>query len=50
MADLVRFDIRYPMFLKALHFVNYEMVAGAIIEFGVYTGRSLALDGGRNIV
>jgi len=41
--DLVKFDIRNEMFERAVHYVEYEMVEGDIVEFGVYTGRSLAL-------
>jgi hypothetical protein len=36
-------DIRFEMFKKAIHFVEYEVIQGDIVEFGVYTGRSLAL-------
>jgi hypothetical protein len=42
-SELVNFDIRSEMFSRAARFVNYEVVEGDIIEFGVYTGRSLAL-------
>ena len=31
------------MFKTAIRFVNYELVPGDIMEFGTYTGRSLAL-------
>jgi len=31
------------MFQRAVRFVEYEQVPGDIVEFGVYTGRSLAL-------
>ena len=41
--ELVDFDIRSQMFCKATRFVDYEVIEGDIIEFGVYTGRSLAL-------
>ena len=36
-------DIRSDMFRNATRFVDYEMIQGDIFEFGVYTGRSLAL-------
>jgi O-methyltransferase len=42
-SELVNFDIRSDMFNKATRFVNYEIVEGDVVEFGVYTGRSLAL-------
>jgi hypothetical protein len=38
-------DRRFPMFRRAMEFVDYELVAGDILEFGVYTGMSLALFG-----
>ena len=41
--QLIDFDIRYEMFKTAVRFVDYELVPGDILEFGVYTGRSLAL-------
>lgn len=41
--ELIDFDIRHSMFRTATRFVDYEMIHGDIIEFGVYTGRSLAL-------
>ena len=40
---LIAFDVRQDMFSKATRFVDYELVEGDIIEFGVYTGRSLML-------
>jgi len=33
---------RLEMFQKAVDYANYEMVPGDILEFGVFTGRSLA--------
>jgi hypothetical protein len=42
-AELIDFDIRHSMFRNATRFVDYELVHGDIFEFGVYTGRSLAL-------
>lgn len=41
--ELVAFDIRHDMFNKATRFIDYEVIEGDIVEFGVYTGRSLAL-------
>jgi len=40
---LIAFDVRQDMFSKATRFVDYELVEGDIVEFGVYTGRSLML-------
>lgn len=40
---LIKSDIRYEAFQKALRFANYELVPGDVFEFGLYTGRSLAL-------
>lgn len=40
---LIDFDIRHTMFRDATRFIDYELIEGDIIEFGVYTGRSLAL-------
>lgn len=36
-------DVRTSAFETCIRFINYEMVEGGICEFGVYTGRSLAL-------
>src|SRR4051812_2505901 len=41
--SLIDFDARYEMFYRAVRFIDYEMIPGDIVEFGVYTGRSLAL-------
>lgn len=41
--SLINFDIRHTMFQRAMRFVDYEMVEGDIVEFGVYSGRSAAL-------
>lgn len=41
--DLISFDIRHSMFRNATRFIDYELIEGDIFEFGVYTGRSLAL-------
>ena len=43
MAEIGSRDIRLPMFQAATRYVDYECVHGDIVEFGVYTGRSLAL-------
>lgn len=40
---LIASDIRWPIFRNALRFVDYELVEGDVLEFGVYTGRSLVL-------
>tara|TARA_Y100000389_G_scaffold3455_1_gene3361 strand:+ start:913 stop:1584 length:672 start_codon:yes stop_codon:yes gene_type:complete len=36
-------DMRNEAFKTCIRFINYELVCGDICEFGVYTGRSLAL-------
>jgi len=41
--NLIDFDIRHEMFRNATRFIDYELIEGDILEFGVYTGRSLAL-------
>ncbi len=41
--ELIQFDLRHAMFRNATRFVDYELLPGDIFEFGVYTGRSLAL-------
>jgi hypothetical protein len=41
--ELINFDIRHTMFRNAMRFVDYELLPGDVFEFGVYTGRSLAL-------
>ena len=41
--QLIRRDPRSQTFFSAIDFVNYEQVAGDIVEFGVFTGISLAL-------
>ena len=43
MEQLSSKDIRSDAFSKCIRFINYEKVQGDILEFGVYTGRSLAL-------
>lgn len=42
-SSLIQNDIRHTIFRNATRFVDYEMIPGDIFEFGVYTGRSLAL-------
>ena len=41
--DIIKKDIRTRAFKKFIRFINYEVVEGDILEFGVYTGRSLAI-------
>jgi O-methyltransferase len=36
-------DARWTTFCRAVEYVNYEAVPGDIVEFGVFTGMSLAL-------
>jgi O-methyltransferase len=36
-------DVRYEMCSRAIRFINYELVPGDILEFGVYSGRSLSM-------
>jgi hypothetical protein len=43
MTRLSRTDRRFPTFVDAMEYVNYESVAGDVVEFGVFTGISLAL-------
>jgi hypothetical protein len=43
MTRLIRGDQRASTFFAAIDFVNYEQVPGDIVEFGVFTGISLAL-------
>jgi O-methyltransferase len=40
---LTRRDRRFSTFVDGLEYINYEAVAGDIVEFGVFTGVSLAL-------
>jgi hypothetical protein len=40
---LIDFDVRSTFFKTAIRFIDYELIEGDIFEFGVYTGRSLAL-------
>jgi hypothetical protein len=43
MTRLLRTDQRASTFLAAIDYINYEGVPGDIVEFGVFTGLSLAL-------
>jgi len=43
MESLVKKDVRSNAFQQCIRFINYELVQGDILEFGVYSGRSLAL-------
>ena len=42
-TELTQSDVRYEAFQKAIRFVNYELIEGDVLEFGLYTGRSLAM-------
>jgi len=41
--ELARRDARWSTFCRAADFINYEAIPGDIVEFGVFTGISLAL-------
>ena len=43
MSRIIRGDDRATTFFAAIEFVDYEQVPGDIVEFGVFTGLSLAL-------
>jgi hypothetical protein len=43
MTQIIRRDPRSSTFMRALDYVNYERVPGDVLEFGVFTGLSLAL-------
>src|SRR5207302_4578009 len=43
MTTLLRGDARASTFLAAVDYINYEEVPGDIVEFGVFTGLSLAI-------
>lgn len=43
MSQLIARDPRWTTFCRAVEYVNYEAVRGDIVEFGVFTGISLAL-------
>ena len=42
-TQLTRRDRRWDTFVDSLEYINYEAVAGDIVEFGVFTGVSLTL-------
>ena len=42
MSQIIRRDPRSTTFFAALDYINYERVPGDVIEFGVFTGLSLA--------
>jgi predicted O-methyltransferase YrrM len=41
-AQIMRRDARSTTFLSAIDYINYEAIPGDVIEFGVFTGLSLA--------
>src|SRR5262249_23193150 len=43
MTQIIRRDPRSTTFLNAIDYINYERVEGDVVEFGVFTGLSLAL-------
>ena len=43
MSRLIARDPRWKTFCRAIEYVNYEAVPGDVVEFGVFTGISLAL-------
>jgi hypothetical protein len=43
LGRLARSDKRFSTFVDAVEYINYEAVPGDIVEFGVFTGISLAL-------
>lgn len=43
MTEIIRRDRRWEAFVSAIDYVNYEAVPGDVLEFGVFTGISLAL-------
>jgi len=42
LCELLKLDIRSSAFEKCIRYINYELIDGDILEFGVYSGRSLA--------
>jgi O-methyltransferase len=42
MSQIIRRDARSQTFMSAIDYINYERVAGDVVEFGVFTGLSLA--------
>jgi hypothetical protein len=43
LTQLTRRDRRFSTFVDGIEYINYEAVEGDIVEFGVFTGVSLAL-------
>lgn len=43
MTQIIRRDARSSTFFAALDYINYEKIPGDVLEFGVFTGLSLAL-------
>ncbi len=43
MTQIIRRDPRSTTFLNAIDYINYERIEGDVVEFGVFTGLSLAL-------
>jgi Macrocin-O-methyltransferase (TylF) len=42
MTWIIRRDPRSVTFMSAIDYINYERIAGGVVEFGVFTGLSLA--------
>jgi predicted O-methyltransferase YrrM len=42
-GQMAKRDARWTTFCRAVEYINYEAVPGDIVEFGVFTGMSLAL-------
>jgi len=42
-TQIAKRDARWTTFLRAIEYVDYEAIPGDIVEFGVFTGISLAL-------
>jgi len=42
MTRIIRRDPRSVTFMSAIDYINYERIAGDVVEFGVFTGLSLA--------
>jgi hypothetical protein len=43
MTQIIRRDARAATFMSALDYINYERIPGDVLEFGVFTGLSLAI-------
>ena len=43
MSQIIRRDARSSTFFCAIDYINYEKIAGDVLEFGVFTGLSLSL-------